>query len=145
MDDNHLSVCNLIPLPAIWDDSPVHCVRCCNPLTPNYRGDVYTAYNCWWVCDACVARERPDLIDALHKLRALTGPLTITIGGADIGVDPDAWTCPTCGDESDERPDGWHLVDSVHGRPVCPDCIFDADPQIVALCGELRSLEERTR
>ena len=34
----------------------------------------------------------------------------------------------------------WHLVDTVHGRPLCDDCCLDVDPATVGLNHILQAL-----
>jgi hypothetical protein len=141
---DELTISNVVPRPRDWSATPVHCARCCQLVTPDHTGNFYTECDCWWVCDDCGKRERPDLYDALVQMRR-GGAFTVTIGGARIDEDAAAWDCLRCGHQLDEPPDRWHVVDVQHGRPVCADCLLDIDPVVVALCNQLTQFEAEHR
>ena len=50
-------------------DEHVECVRCGAQMRTNANGDLFTAGNVGWVCDACGAREVPYLMPLLRRLR----------------------------------------------------------------------------
>lgn len=141
-DWDYLAVSNIIPvLPSLIVEDA--CGLCHTAMRVDLRGGLYTGpARPAPVCDTCGARQAPDLMTLVHRLRAC-GAVTVTIGGARIDEDAKAWCCPLCDHEHAESPpNGWHLVDAVHGRPVCSSCAATL-PDEADLLAALREHELR--
>ena len=120
--DYPLTIANVVPsdsIPGYRIEVP--CVRCGMVMLPDPRGNFFETYDCDLVCDDCGHKDSPELMALLRQLRR-PGPFTVTIGGPKVELDDKAWRCPICGKEG-EPPDGWHVVDSRHGQPVCDWCL----------------------
>lgn len=141
---DYLAVGNIVPAPG-GKRIAASCALCGQDAWIDPRGALYTApRDCTVVCDACGDREAPDAMVLVRQLRTC-GELTAAVAGASLDIDSWASMCPLCHREQDpdERIDDgcWRVVDALHGRAVCSDCLPRIDSALVALIEALERLD----
>lgn len=139
-----IAVSNIVPAPDFSvEQLAVRCGVCRAGMTIDHRGGLCTGpTESAFVCDRCGDTEAPAEMALVRQLRA-AGPYTVTLDGADPDQDPFARTCPVCDHDQDARPDGWHIVDTVNGRPVCPACARGLDANLATLADQLNLREQQ--
>ena len=140
-----LAASNIIPDPGLpAEQLAVRCAICGAAMTLDHRGGLCTGpADCGFVCDPCGDAEAPAEMTLVRQLRSAVA-FTVTVDGADPKVDPFATTCPVCDKDSQQKPAGWHVVDTVHGRPVCRACIQESvDASQDELAEQLNLLEQK--
>ena len=139
-----VAVSNIVPDPGLpADQLSVRCGLCGAPMTLDHRGGLCTGpTDCVFVCDRCGDAEAPAEMALVRELR-VAGAYTVTVDGADPDQDPFAWTCPVCDKDLPEKPTGWHIVDTAHGRPVCQACAPTLDAHLHALAEQLNLREQQ--
>lgn len=68
-DDDPITISALPQWCQDQGDVVVDCKRCGASMRPNPKGNLYTTYDVWFVCDDCGMRLVPDLMPRLRALR----------------------------------------------------------------------------